>query len=147
MTKLEQDHVPMRTLFGLGEGIRPVMGVELVGRDVVAVAWGGEGKGTYILKAWSLDRCRSGPPDVFFRPYCALLALRNWNKRSDIPAETMRELVDKHRGIPVRDREEEEDKVDEEGESGRGEKTPWRQRALDEESEMERKKKGFWRLG
>ena len=97
MPKLEQDHVPMRTLFGLGGGKKSIMGVEVIGRDVVAMAWGG-GKGTYMLKAWTLKRCESG---LFFfsyfsvlrpyNPYCKLLALWNWNRRRDIPAGTMRE--------------------------------------------------------
>ena len=133
MKKLEQDHVPLRTLFGVGEGTRPVMGVEVIGRDIVAVAWGG--KGTYILKAWTLVRCETG----FFRPYpvCALLSWWNRNGPADIPAETMRELVDKHRVIPAEDADETE----------REEPTPWQQRALDEESDVaqkEKKKKGFW---
>ena len=142
MPKLEQDHVPMRTLFGLGGGMRSIMGVEVIGRDVVAMAWGG-GKGTYMLKAWTLKRCESGlfffPFFSFLRPYnpyCKLLALWNWSRRSDIPAETMRELVDKHRVVSV-----------EADEGEREESMPWRQRALDEEShfaqEEKKKKKGF----
>lgn len=134
MPKLEEDHVPMRTLFGVGEGTRPVMGVEVIGRDIVAIAWGG-GKGTYILKAWTLRRCEEGHFFFFLlRPYCKLQALWNWNRRRDIPAETMRELVDKHRVVPATNAD-----VDE---TEREEATPWRQRALDEE----KKRKGFWGL-
>ena len=140
MPKLEEDHVPMRTLFGVGEGTRPVMGVEVIGRDIVAMTWGA-GKGTYMLKAWSSSRCEPGLLSFFFRgydPYCALLGLWNWNRRSDIPAETMRELVDKHRAADA-----------DKDEGGREEATPWRQRALDEESDVaqkEKQKKSFWAL-
>ena len=139
MKKLEEDHVPMRTLFGIGERTRPVMGVEVIGRDIVAMIWGD--KGTYILKAWTLTRCETG----FFRPYpyCALLALWNWNNRLDIPAETMKELVDKHRIVPA-SADADADETEEE------EATPWRQRALDEETDIVQKekktKKGFWGL-
>ena len=134
MRRLEEDHVPMRALFGIGGGTRPVMGVEVIGRDIVAVTWGG--KGTYILKAWTSVGCEWG----LFRPYpyCALLSLWNWNAPRHIPAETMRELVDKHRIVPA--------SAEETAERGA---TPWQQRALDEESDMaqkekEKKKKGFW---
>ena len=138
MKQLEEDHVPMRTLFGIGEGTRPVMGVEVIGQDIVAMTWGG-GKGTYILKAWTLKHCESG----FFRPYpyCTLLALWNWNSRKHIPAETMRELVDKHRIVPASADAEE---------AAETAATPWQQRALDEESDIaqkeKKKKKGFWGL-
>ena len=135
MKKLEEDHVPMRTLFSVRERTRPVIGVEMIGRDIVAMAWG---KDIYILKAWTLKRCQSG----LFRPYpyCKLLALWNWNGPHDIPAETMRELVDKHRIVPA------SADADEMAEQAA---TPWQQRALDEESDIaqkEKKKKGFWGL-
>ena len=120
MKKLEEHHVPLRTIFGLGEAGRPVVGVEFVGQDIVAVVWGG--KGTYLLKAWTLKRCESWIPGI--RPLCLW-----WYGKGvyDIPADTMRELVDKHRTIPA---------------SVEGLATPWEQRALDQK---EKKKKGFWR--
>ena len=145
MAKLEEEHVPLRTLFGVGDG-RPVMGVEVIGRDIVAMSWGsGGGKGTYMLKAWSRSRCEPGLVSLIFffgayDPVCAVLGLWNWNARGDIPAETMRELVDKHRIVPAANKDE----------RGKEEATPWRQRALDKESDVaqkERKKRSFWGLG
>ena len=119
MKKLEEHHVPLRTIFGLGEAGRPVVGVEFVGQDIVAVVWGG--KGTYLLKAWTLKRC-----ETWIRPLCLW-----WYGKGvyDIPADTMRELVDKHRTIPA---------------SVEGLATPWEQRALDQKGK--KKKKDFWRF-
>ena len=124
MKKLEEDHVPMRLLFGIGEGVRPVMGVEIIGRDIVAMTWGSTG--TYMVKAWSLERCSWFCPINWFKRYI------NWAPR-EIPAATMRELVDKHRIIPAAAKDESV--------------TPWQQRALNEEFDMarkEKKKKAWW---
>ena len=120
MKKLEEHHVPLRILFGLGEAGRPVVGVEVMGQDIVAVVWGG--KGTYLLKAWTLSRCEYS----LIRPLCLWWYGRDLN---DIPAETMRELVDKHRTIPA---------------SAEGMATPWEQRALDQKEKKKKTKKGFW---
>ena len=124
MKKLEEDHVPMRLLFGIGEGARPVMGVEIIGRDIVAMTWGS--KGTYIVKAWSLKKCYwSCPIDWAVRSL-------SWTPQ-EIPSATMRELVDKHRTIPAASKDESV--------------TPWQQRAMDEELDMarkEKKRKAWW---
>ena len=128
MKKLEEDHVPMRLLFGVGEVERPVMGVEIIGRDIVAMTWGG--KGTYMLKAWSLRRCvLSCPKDWTLRSVRRLFT--RWTPE-EIPAKVMRQLVDKHRTIPAAAKDESV--------------TPWQQRALDEEHVMvqKAKKKSYW---
>ena len=125
MKKLEEDHVPMRILLGVGGGVRPVMGVEIIGRDIVAMTWGG--KGTYMVKAWSLQQC------FWTCPIDRTLRYMGW-RPGEIPAATMRELVDKHRTIPAAVKDESV--------------TPWQQRALDEQFEMEQKEKkknGWWR--
>lgn len=147
MAKLEEDDVPMRTLFGVGGGRRrTVVGVEVIGRDIVAVAWGGGGQGTYMLKAWTVNRCEVGGLFGFWpwRAYCAVVGLGKGDAGGDIPAETMRELVGKHWfGLGAVDEDEDE----------REELTPWRRRALDQEGdvavkEKEKKKKkaqeGLW---
>ena len=125
MKKLEEDHVPMRILLGVGEAVRPVMGVEIIGRDIVAMTWGG--KGNYMVKAWSLQQC------FWTCPIDRTLRYMGW-RPGEIPATTMRELVDKHRTIPAAVKDESV--------------TPWQQRALDEQFEIEQKEKkknGWWR--
>ena len=131
MKKLEaQSHVPMRLLFGLGEGTRPVMGVELVGRDVVAIAWGDGG--TYLLKAWTLKKCEW----PFLRDLCLWYDATILDGATEISSETMRALVDKHR-TPAAAIEEDLKQA----------ATPWQQRTLEEIERIaqEKKKKwGFW---
>ena len=86
------------------------MRVEIIKRDIVAMTWGT--KCTYMVKAWSLKRCT----------WRCLYRWYMWLPRGENPAETMRELVDKHRTIPAAARDESI--------------TPWQQRALDEASDM-----------
>ena len=126
MKKLEEDHVPMRNVLGVGQGVRSVMGVEVIGRDIVAMTWGSQG--TYMLKAWSLRQCKWSCPTVWIKSW-----LPGAKEPKDIPAETMRELVDMYRTVPA-------DAMDEST-------TPWQQRALDDEFDMaqkEKKSKGLW---
>ena len=125
MKKLEEDHVPMRVILGVGERVRPVMGVEIIGRDIVAMSWGG--KGTYMVKAWNLKRC-----SWWWCPIDWTCRFLRW-RPDEIPSATMRELVDKHRTISAAAKDESV--------------TPWQQRALDEEFDMvqkEKKKNGWW---
>ena len=130
MKKLEEDHVPLRVLFGAGEGVRPVMGVEMIGRDIVAVSWGSNGdKGNYMLKAWSMQRGGWFCVEAWIPGW---MILGNRRLGGDIPAETMRELVDKHKTIPAAAAA-----AAKEGPSTTH--TPWEQRALDEE-----KVKAWW---